>query len=161
MRRSVSARWVTVKVEMFARTASDGAATAMNVPVGAVMAARGNSGQRALNAGVSDGWPASIMQWCAPLRRQQAGRCASMFCPIASSGTTVGRPKTASSNHVRTRRMCEEFSRNDSAIRRSVSDLRCPNLVRLVLKKCIELEAQSSAKLNASWIAYCRCLTKG
>ena len=161
MRCRVSARWGAVKVEMSVKASSDGIAIAANVPAGAVIAGRGSSGQRALNDGASGVWPVFIMQWCVPLRRQHAGRCASMSCPIARSGATVGRPKTASSNHVRTRRMCDEFSRNGTAIRRSVSDLRCPNLVRLVLKKCIELEAQSSAKLNASWIAYCRCLTEG
>ncbi len=62
-----------------------------------------------------------------------------MSCPIASRGATVGRPKTASSNQVRTRRMCDEFSRNVAAIRRSVSDLRCTNLARLVFKECVEI----------------------
>ena len=55
MRYLVSPRWVTVKVDMFVRTDIDGAAIAINVPAGVVMAGRGKSGQRALNAGASDG----------------------------------------------------------------------------------------------------------
>ena len=124
---------------MSLKASSDGVAIAANVPAGAAIVGRGKSGQRALKAGAFDGWSVFIMQWCMPLRRQQAGRCASMSCPIASSGATVGRPKTANSSNVRTRRMCEEFSRNGAAIRRSVSDLRSATIVRLVLEEYIEI----------------------
>ena len=124
MRRCVSACWGAVRIEMSVKASSEGVAIAANVPAGAVIVGRGKLGQRALNAGVFDGWSMFIMQWCAPLRRQHAGRCASMSCPIASSGATVGRPKTASSSNARMRRMCDECSRNGGAVCRSVSDLR-------------------------------------
>ena len=139
MRRWASARWVVVRAGMFVKIDDDGVARTMNVLCAMVFAGWGNSGQRALNAGASDGWLMFILQWCAPLRRQHAGRWASMSCPIASSGATVGRPKTVSNNHVRTRRICDEFSRNGAAIRGPVSDLRCANLVRPVLEEYIEI----------------------
>lgn len=124
MRRCVSARWGAARVEMSVKASSDGVANAANVPAGAVIVGRGKSGQRALKAVPFDDWPMFIMQWCAPLRRQHAGRCASISCPIASRGATVGRPKTASNSNARTRRMCDECSRNREAVCRLVSDLR-------------------------------------
>ena len=101
---------------MSVKARSDGVATAANVPAGAAMVGFGKLGQRALNAGAFECSLVFIMQWCAPLRRQHAGRCASISCPIASSGATVGRPKTASNSNARMRRMCDECSRNGEPV---------------------------------------------
>ena len=74
MRRWISARWGAASVEISVKASSDGVAIAANVPAGAVIVGRGKLGQRVLKAGVFDGWSMFIMQWCAPLRRQHAGR---------------------------------------------------------------------------------------
>ena len=71
---------------------------------GAVVDGCGKFGQTAVKAGALDAGGGMVQRW-APLRRQQAGNFASGDCPNASADAATGRPKLASKNSARRRRM--------------------------------------------------------
>ena len=71
---------------------------------GAVVEGCGKCGQTAVTAGAPVAGE-GMVQWWAPLRRQQAGSLTSDDWPNASAGAATGRPKLASKRSARRRRM--------------------------------------------------------
>ena len=81
-----------------------GSTRVAEVPEGAVVDGCGKCGQTAVKAGAPVA-AKGIVQWWAPLRRQQAGSFAAGDCPNASADAATGRPKLASKSSARRRRM--------------------------------------------------------